>query len=196
VKKIGTAGADDLPWAFITGVDSKAPDPLFRIEPFCSILSQTDLDESDPAAFLEAATRFCNEHVWGTLNATLIIDPRTEADPAVAKALEKAILDLRYGTVAINVWPGIVFSTMSPPWGGHPSSTLADVQSGVGWAHNTFMLEGIEKSVFRAPLVISPKPPWFYDNKMMNVLGRRLASFEAAPSMLKLPGIMAASLRG
>jgi hypothetical protein len=126
----------------------------------------------------------------------LIIDPRTEADRTVARALERAILDLRYGTVAINVWPGVVFGAMSPPWGGHPSATLADVQSGIGWAHNTYMLEGFEKSVFRAPFTMSPKPAWFYDNKMMNVLGKKLVAFEASQSALKIPGLAVTALRG
>jgi len=196
VMKLGTPGPDELAWAFITGVDSKSQDPLFQVEPFCGVISQTDLDESDPAAFIEAATRFCNERIWGTLNAMLIVDPRTEGDPAVARSLERAILDLRYGTIAINHWPGLVFGAMSPPWGGHPSSTLADVQSGIGWAHNTFMLEGIEKSVFRGPITMSPKPAWFYDNKMMHVLGRKLVALEASPSALKIPGLAVTALRG
>jgi aldehyde dehydrogenase (NAD(P)+) len=196
VMKLGTAGPDELPWAFITGVDSASDDPLFRIEPFCAVLSQTDLDESDPAAFLASVTRFCNERLWGTLNATLIIDPRTEADPQVASALDRAIVDLRYGSVTINIWPGVVFGAMSPPWGGYPGATLADVQSGIGWSHNTFMLERIEKSVFRAPFTMSPKPAWFYDNKMMNVLGAKLADFEQSQSALKIPGLALAAMRG
>ena len=48
-----------------------------------------------------------------------------------------------------------------------------NIQSGLGWVHNTFMLEGIEKSVFRGPLVVSPKPAWFYDNAMMPVPRRQ-----------------------
>ena len=75
-----------------------------------------------------------------------------------------------------------MFGAVSPPWGGHPSATLSNVQSGIGWVHNTFMLEGIEKSVFRGPIVVSPKPAWFYDNAMMRVLGTKMTEFEAAPS--------------
>jgi len=197
VQRFGQEGDDTLPWALITDVDSATPsEPLFRIEPFCGILSQTDLGDGDPAAFLDAATKFCNEKLWGTLNATLIIDPRTESEPPVASALGRAITDLRYGTVAINHWPGLVFGSVSAAWGGHPSATLADVQSGIGWVHNTFMLEGIEKSVFRGPIVMSPKPAWFYDNSMMRVIGSKLSDFEASPSPLKLPGLALASLRG
>ena len=197
VKRFGKEDPDTLAWAFITDVDaSNAKEPLFQIEPFCGILSQTDLDEKDPAAFLAALTTFCNERLWGTLNACIVVDPRTEGDPAVTKALDRAIVELRYGTVAVNHWPGLVFGAVSAPWGGHPSATLADVQSGLGWVHNTFMLEGIDKSVFRGPCVLSPKPAWFYDNAMMSVIGAKLSEFEAAPSALKLPSLALASLRG
>ena len=58
------------------------------------------------------------------------------------------------------------------------------------------MLEGIEKSIFRGPVVLSPKPAWFYDNAMMRVIGSKLSDFEASPSALKLPGLALASLRG
>jgi hypothetical protein len=195
VKKFGQPAADELAWALIPDVDASATnEPLFQIEPFCGILSQTDLAETDPAAFLAAATKFCNEKLWGTLNATIVIDPRTEAE--AASALDRAILELRYGTVAINHWPGLVFGSGSAAWGGHPSATLQDVQSGIGWVHNTFMLEGIEKSIFRGPITMSPKPAWFYDNAMMRVLGSKMVDFESAPSALKLPGLAIAALRG
>jgi acyl-CoA reductase-like NAD-dependent aldehyde dehydrogenase len=195
VTRIGQPAEGELAWALITDVDSSAAsEPLFQIEPFCGILSQTDLAESEPAAFLAAATKFCNDRLWGTLNATLVIDPRTEAE--VADAVDRAILDLRYGTVTINHWAGLVFGSVSAPWGGHPSATLQDVQSGIGWVHNTFMLERIEKSIFRGPITMSPKPAWFYDNAMMRVIGTKLADFEAAPSALKLPGLAIAALRG
>jgi aldehyde dehydrogenase (NAD(P)+) len=197
VKRFGKEEPDTLPWALITDVDSSnANEPLFQIEPFCGILSQTDLDEKDPASFLAATTRFCNDRLWGTLNACIVIDPRTEGDPAVTKALDDAIVKLRYGTVSVNHWPGLVFGAVSAPWGGHQSATLANVQSGLGWVHNTFMLDGIDKSVFRGPCVMSPKPAWFYDNAMMQVLAAKLSEFEAAPSALKLPSLALASLRG
>jgi acyl-CoA reductase-like NAD-dependent aldehyde dehydrogenase len=196
VVKVGTAGPDELPWTVIPGVDSSRPDPLFQIEPFCAVITETDLDEADPAAFLQAVTRFCNDRLWGTLNAMLVIDPRTESGADVARALEQAILDLRYGTVCINHWPGLVFGCMSAPWGGHPSATLADVQSGIGWAHNTYMLEGVEKSIFRGPITMSPKPAWFYDNKMTSSIARKLTDIEAFPSVLKVPALALTAMRG
>lgn len=197
VETYGRASEGELPWTLIRDVDSKDPnEKLFRVEPFCALLSETTISAKDPASFLTEFTKFCNEVMWGTLNATIIIHPRTEADPEVQRALDRAILDLRYGAVAINHWPGIVYGFVSPPWGGHPSATLDNIQSGLGWVHNTFMLEGIEKSVTRGPLVVKPKPAWFYDNHKTHLLGPKLVAFEAHPSWLKLPNVALTALGG
>jgi acyl-CoA reductase-like NAD-dependent aldehyde dehydrogenase len=195
VQSFGEAREGVLPWTLIGDVDaSRADEPLFSTEPFCAILSHTEVGDSDPAAFLATATTFCNDRLWGTLNAAIVIDPRTEK--AVAPALDRAILDLRYGTVAVNLWPAVAYATVSPPWGGHPSATLADIQSGLGWVHNSYLLEGVEKSVMRSPITSWPKPAWFFDNQATHLIGQKLTHFEIAPGALKLPGLTAAALRG
>jgi aldehyde dehydrogenase (NAD(P)+) len=197
VERFGQAGADSLSWAVVRDLDAAdRTEPLFTTEPFCGILSQTEIASSDPAEFLAEATRFCNDTLWGTLNASIIVHPRVEADPVVARVLDRAIVDLRYGTVVINHWAGLGYAFVTPPWGGHPSATLKDIQSGLGWVHNTFMLEGIDKSVIRGPLRMGMKPAWFFDNKKTHVIGEKLLHFEAAPSLLKAPGLAAAGLTG
>jgi acyl-CoA reductase-like NAD-dependent aldehyde dehydrogenase len=197
IDKFGQASPGSLSWAVIRDVDASNRDEvLFHTEPFCAILSQTEVGSIDPVEFLAEATRFCNETLWGTLSATIVVHPRVEADPAAARALDKAILDLRYGSIGINHWPGLVYGFVTPPWGGHPSATLQDIQSGLGWVHNTFMLEGIEKSVVRGPLKTGMKPAWFYDNKKMHVIGEKLLQFEASPSWLKAPGLAIAAATG
>lgn len=185
----GRPSPGSLPWTIVTGIDPASDDPLFRIEPFCSLVAETSLPEDDPVSFLRAATDFCNLRLWGTLNACLMVHPSHERDAAVAAALDRSILDLRYGTVAINHWPGLGYGLVSPPWGGHPSSRPHDIQSGYGWVHNTFMLGPIEKTVLRGPLVVSPKPPWFCDHRRSAAVARRLVDFEAAPRWRKIPGI-------
>jgi hypothetical protein len=197
VQYFGEAGGDRLRWAFIPQVDGyRANERLFQIEAFCGLLAHTEIGEADPTSFLGAVTSFCNDRLWGTLNAALIIDARSERDPAIAGALDRAVTDLRYGTVAINLWPAVGYGTVSPPWGGHPSATLANIQSGLGWVHNTFMLGGIEKSIVRGPTVLAPKPAWYYDNRQCNVIGRRLAAFETRPGALRAPPLIWAALRG
>jgi aldehyde dehydrogenase (NAD(P)+) len=197
VVKLGDAKEGQLPWTLVFGLDSKdESERLFHTEPFCPIISETTIDENDPAAFLAAATKFANNRLWGTLSAVVIIHPALEKDPAVSAALDQAVADLRYGAVGINQWTGLVYGTVTPPWGAHPSSTLEDIQGGLGWVHNTYMLEGIEKAVLRGPLTIAPKPPWFVTNKKAHKVAPKLVSMEAEPSWLKVPGIALTALGG
>jgi aldehyde dehydrogenase (NAD(P)+) len=134
--------------------------------------------------------------VWGTLSCSLLVHPKVQKDPEQGPRVERAIRDLRYGSVAVNTWAGAIFGLCSTPWGGHPSSSLRDIQSGRGWVHNTFMLEGIEKVVLRAPLKQSPPPPWIPGHRTAHQLARKLVQFELDPSWLKLPGLAAAAMRG
>jgi acyl-CoA reductase-like NAD-dependent aldehyde dehydrogenase len=196
VKRIGEAIPGTLPWAIIEDVDPDGTDKVFSMEPWCSVLSETTIGSSDPVAFLDEAVAFCNDKVWGTLSATIIVHPSTMKDPAFAAALDRAVQKLRYGTVCINHWPALGFAFGTTPWGGHPSATLEDIQSGKGWVHNTYMLEDIEKCVIRGPLVVKPKPPWFANHKTAAEIGRRLVKMEAQPSVFKLPGMIMQALRG
>lgn len=195
VKVIGTARPGELPYALITGVDrANRTDRVFTHEPWCTVISETALDAGDVRGFCEEATRFLNDSVWGTLAANVLVHPRTlETD---GPAVEKMIRELRYGTVAVNTWAGAVFGIGNSPWGGHPSTTLANIQSGKGWVHNSLLLDGIEKFVLRAPAKQVPIAPWFPAHRTQHLLGRRLTEFEYAPSWLKLPGVAAAALRG
>ena len=191
VERIGQGTAEKLPWALVRGVDAGSDDPLFRTEPFCGILSETSVGTSDPADFIRTATGFMNDRMWGTLAATFIVHPKAEQDATIAQTLDRAIVELRYGTVAINHWPALCYAFGTMPWGGHPSATLANIQSGLGWVHNTFMLGGIDKSVVRGPLTQSPYPLWFFDNPKTGKVAPAVADMEAAPSWLKLPGLLA-----
>jgi aldehyde dehydrogenase (NAD(P)+) len=197
VEKIGQGTKDKLPWTIVSDVDpSKKDDPIFSTEPFCSIISETQLDAKDAAEFVSKAKTFMNDTLWGTLNAMFIIPPALERSSEVGREMDRAIVELQYGTVAINQWPGIVFACMSPAWGGHPCGTLEDPQSGLGWVHNTFLLEGIEKTVLRGPLTVFPKPLYFPDNKKVAAVGKKLVAFEHSPSWLKIPGIAINAIQG
>lgn len=196
IVRIGRAEPRKLPWTMIRGLDAKSSDPLFSTEPFCGILSEVALAERDAASFLRAAGKFANDKLWGTLSCSLIIHPRTEENPDVKHTLDVVLDSLRYGIVAINHWPGIAYGTITAPWGGHPSATLKDVQSGLGFVHNSPMLEGIEKGILRGPLTVMPKPPWFITHKRADKVAQRMVDFEAEPSWLKIPGIAMQALLG
>jgi hypothetical protein len=197
VEKLGAEAEGCLPWTLISGLDaSDTKEPLFSTEPFCGIISEVEVGSTDPVEFLSAATAFCNERLWGTLSASIIAHPREEEDEAIKDALDRAIRDLRYGAVTLNHWPALVYGLVVPPWGGHPSATLADVQSGIGFVHNTLMIGRIEKAVVRGPLRAFPKPPYFFDNKRMRDVGERYAAFAADPGWGKLMHVATAAMRG
>ena len=184
VTRIGDAGPGELPWALITDLDPRSDAPQFKVEPFCSVLSEVSVGSADPLEFLAAATQFANERLWGTLNAMLYVPPASERDPAISAAVDRAVSELRYGTVAINHWSAAAYVMTTSPWGGHPSSTLADVQSGIGWVHNSLLLERVVKTVQRGPLRAFPTPVYFPGHRSLRELGRALLDFEAAPSAL------------
>src|SRR5690606_15034957 len=102
-ERYGQPAEGDLPWTFIPDVNAQDEDEIcFRREAFCSLFAETGIESASPAEFIDRAVAFCNERVWGTLTATLIVHPQSLRDPAVAAAVERAVANLRYGTVSIN----------------------------------------------------------------------------------------------
>jgi len=69
---------------------------------------------------------------------------------------------------------------MGSPWGAHPGNTLRDIQSGVGYVHNPYMLDNVQKSVYRAPfqLLFNTKLPWFSGSKNSEKFWTMIADFE------------------
>ena len=196
-SEIGDAGPDELPWAVLRGVDPKNREHIaFRREAFCSVCAETALEADSVAEYLDEAVRFANEALWGTLNVTLLIHPRSLEDPQVARAFDRAVADLRFGTVSINNWAAIGYGLVVTPWGAYPGHTLDDIQSGSGVVHNTLMFDRVEKAVVRSPFRMNPKPPWFPSHANADELGEQLTRFEADPSLWKLPQIFWSALRG
>ncbi len=196
VRAVGS-GEDALPWTLVADLDpTDGSEKAFRTEPFCSILSEAPIGSDDPVDFLDRAVAFANQRLWGTLNATVVVHPDTQRDPRVAEALERAIAGLRYGTVAVNVWPAFGFAMGTAPWGAYPGSTLHDIQSGRGFVHNTLMLDRIEKCVIHAPITPMVKYPYFPTHRTLDGLGRRLTELESSGSWLRVPGVVATAMRG
>ena len=181
-------------------------DFCFTVEAFGSVLTETRLPSDDAATFLRNAVAFCNDTLWGTLGANIIIHPKTMQ--ALGATFESAVADLHYGCVAINTWTGVGFLLAQTTWGAFPGHTPGDIQSGTGVVHNTFLFDRAQKSVIRAPFYpyprgtvhgqfsVLPKPPWFVTNKQAATIGRRLVAYEAHPNPALFPGIFAAALRG
>jgi aldehyde dehydrogenase (NAD(P)+) len=180
IQRFGDTTGGRLPWTLIAGLDAEERSPLFEIEPFSAIISETSVGSTDPVEYLARATEFANDRLWGTLNATVMIPSHLEQDTRVGRALEEAVTGLRYGTVGVNLWPAIGYGMGTAPWGGYPGSSLRDVQSGIGWSHNALMLEKIEKSVCRSPLPFGlPEYIWYPGHRRLQQLGRAIARVEA-----------------
>lgn len=190
-------GADDpeyLPWTLRRGVDPVEEPHLFEEESFVCVCGETSLATSSPAEFLGTAVEFANENMWGTLAAGLTV-PR-EFEKTQSQRLDRAVDRLQYGTVGINIWPGVAFALMSTPWGGFPGATLRDIQSGLGSVHNTYLLDQVEKSVLSSPLAFLPKPVWFPTHQCPERLAEDLLNLYLRPSIWSLPGLFWNALRG
>lgn len=197
IRTLGPAGPGELPWTLLLGLDATDPrEAAFTREPFCSILSETEVGSDDPIEFLERSVDFANNRLWGTLSAELVVHPASLKDRRIAEAVESAIARLRYGVVAVNAWTGYAFVYGTPPWGAYPGARPSDIQSGTGWVHNTPMLDGVEKTVLRHPLTVSPKPPTFPSHRTAHVVARRLAHLDERGSWSKVPGVVMAAVRG
>ncbi|MEO6192560.1 MAG: aldehyde dehydrogenase family protein, partial [Thermoanaerobaculia bacterium] len=193
----GVRALDKLPWMLIPGVDpEKRDDICFTTEAFCGVCGETGLSAASVPEYIDKAVAFCNDTLWGTLNVTLIVHPESLKNPEIKKAVERAIANLRYGTVSVNHWAAIGFGLVATPWGAFPGHTPQDIQSGTGFVHNTLMFDRPQKTVIQAPFYVWPKPVWFATNKMTHRITPKLYEFEAAPSIGKLPGILGLALRG
>jgi acyl-CoA reductase-like NAD-dependent aldehyde dehydrogenase len=199
VQRLAGASAAEppgaVPWALVSDLEPAREPACLRDEPFCAVLSEVAVGSDDPAAFLAEAVPFLNERVWGTLNAMLLVPAAVERDEALRAALDTAIFDLRYGSVCVNVWPAVAYGLGTLPWGGHPSATLADVQSGLGVGHNALLLEHVEKAVLRGPLTPLLKPFWYPGHRTLDRLATRLIDFQAAPGPLRFARAALTALR-
>jgi hypothetical protein len=195
--QIGESSGDTMPWTLVRDVDSSnVNDICLNVEAFCALTSETSLEASSTVDFIEKATKFCNDVVWGTLSMTLIADSRTMKDAKAGPAIDQAIADLRYGSIGVNLWHAMSFAFSTTVWGAYPGHPITDIQSGSGFVGNAFLFARPQKSVVRGPFVAHPAPAWFVTNKNAGVVMRKLLAFEVKPSWAKIPGLLAAALKG
>ena len=178
----------------------------FNEEAFCPVLAQTALPGDTTASYLKNTVNFCNEKLFGTLGVTILAHPK--AIKELGTDFDRAIADLRYGSIGINIWDAVAFLLPQATWGAFPGHTLNDIQSGRGIVHSTFLLEKSEKTVaygsfysfprgmIHGDFIMLPKPPWFVTNKSAHKTGKRTALYAIDKNALRLPGIFASAMRG
>jgi hypothetical protein len=193
-ESVGPAGEGQIPWTILPDVPNVEGEYALTHEAFCGVLGVVTLDTEGPAAYLEAATAFANDRCWGTLSAVLLVPNATARD--FREPLERALRELRYGAIGVNLWPGVIYGLASPPWGAFPGHPPEDIRSGSGFVHNTLLLDHPEKTIVRGPFRIRPTPPWFSDHKNLRALGERLFAFEREPTLGHFMAVAAAAMRG
>jgi acyl-CoA reductase-like NAD-dependent aldehyde dehydrogenase len=194
---IGDASGDHLPWTLIRDVDAAAVhDPAFNVEAFCALTSETALDATGVADFIGRAVTFCNDVVWGTLSATIIVHPSVLRDRVTGPLVEQAVADLRYGSIGVNLWHAMSFAFATTVWGAYPGHPVTDIQSGSGFVGNAYLFARPQKSVVRGPFRSTPEPAWFATTKHGSAIMRQLLAFEAAPSWAKIPRLLRTALKG
>ena len=193
-KVVGRKGEGVIPWTLVTDVPMKSGEWALTCEGFCGILNIVDIPTGDPEQFLNEVVPFANDELWGNLSCSLIVHPKTRKHHS--EAVDKALADLRYGTVALNAWAGAGCALMVSGWGGYPGNTQADIQSGIGMAHNNLLWEPLQKTVMELPFRVQPKPPWFVDHRALATMGKALVRFEFKPGLARVMPVIAAALKG
>jgi acyl-CoA reductase-like NAD-dependent aldehyde dehydrogenase len=198
-------GRGDL-CALVPDLSTHGVESLINHEVFAGAMGVVRLPGSTTADYLAHAVAFANDMLPGTLGASIVIDPATAKRDGAA--LDRAIADLRYGSVGVNAWTGLNFLLGYTPWGAFPGHTEEEIGSGIGFVHNAFLLQDVQKGVAWMPfrplhraalngqLHMSPKPPFFVTNKTGATTARRLSDYLATGNHLGLVGIFAAALRG
>lgn len=207
-----SGGSTAVPRTLVLGLTpASAGDLLLQEEAFAPVLAEVLLPGQDPVAYLRQAVEFCNERLWGTLGANLIAHPYTLR--ALRRPVQQALADLRYGTIGVNIWAAAGFNLSQTSWGAAPGHTLADVGSGIGTVHNTFLFEQPQKSVIygnftpfprnfvwenlaRREFHNLPTPPWHLGNRQAPAITRIMTRLAAQPGWLPLPGLFLRALRG
>jgi acyl-CoA reductase-like NAD-dependent aldehyde dehydrogenase len=178
----------------VPGLDPAGDCALFRDEVFADVLGVVRVPAPDVDTYLARAVGFVNDRLAGTLAATLLVDPVTAREHA--QALDRAVTDLRYGSVGVNAWPIVSFFLGYPSWGAYPGHTCAAVGSGIGTVLNPYLLPDPEKSVVTGTFRPKVTPLTSVHNRTALTTWRRLLGYWATDDVLRLPGVLASALLG
>ena len=177
-----------LPWKLRRGINPNSVPHLLREESFTCVCGEFSIDANSGASFLRQSVELANQKIWGTLAANLTMPNRFRRQEG--ELVDEMLGELRYGTIGINQWAGVSFALMSPPWGGFPNTNLQNVQSGIGFVHNTFLLDEPQKTVLSGPLRMHPKPIWYSTHRHPEKVAWDLLELYLHPSTTRLPKLM------
>ena len=191
---VGEERSGAVPWTLIPDVPAREGELVLSEEAFCGVLAEVNLDAGSAPEFLEKAVPLCNDKIWGTLSCSMLVDRPTRRRHRAA--VERAIAELCYGSIGVNVWSGVNYGLACTTWGAFPGHPPENIESGTGVVHNALLFDHPQKSVVRSHFRIRPKPIWFADHKTLDVLGRHLTTFAARRSPWDLLRVALAGVRG
>lgn len=183
-----------LPWTLLVNQSPSERPELFETESFVPVCAEMSLDVESPTEYLQATVEFVNHRVFGTLCASVTVPH--DFQTRQSRSLANAVSHLQYGTVCINQWSGLSYALISTPWGAWPGATLQNPGSGIGNVHNTYLLDGVEKTILQGPLMTFPKPVWFPSHRRAQAVALSLVKIYAKPSLLRLPKLGFAAALG
>lgn len=190
---VGDCTDTTVPWTIFPDVPAQAGEYALSAEAFCGVLAEVSLEATEPGEFLRQAVAFVNQQVWGTLSCTMLIDPRTQQQ--LHLEMEQAIADLRYGTIGINVWGGVIFGLPALTWGAFPGHPASNIESGQGVVHNRYLFDYPQKSVLRSPFRQLTTPVWFTRHANLRLVARQFFQLMLDPNPINLTKVVIASLK-
>lgn len=185
-RLVSVGGAGLVP--FVTGSGA----PIETDEVFAATLGVTRLKGQAPEDFLRDAIAYANTQLPGTLGANIIIHPDT-LKALGRERFDALISELRYGCIAVNSWCGTAFSLAKARWGAFPGHSPEDVESGIGWVHNTGLYEKTERTVIEAPFRPRRKPVWFVTAKNSEKVAEALLKLQYKPGVKTLWAVLRAA---
>lgn len=128
------------------GLKKAKEEYAFRNEAFAPVLIFATINSKSPKDFMKKAVTFCNDCLYGRLSMSMSV-PKSAKGSAM---VEEAVADLKYGTVAQNVFSAATFLSPALSWGAYPGEKIEAVESGIGKVYNALLLDHVAKCVVRA----------------------------------------------
>lgn len=172
-----------LPPTLRHDLDPERDAARFAAEHFAPVLLEVALPGDTTTGWLDAATAFVRERVFGALSAYVWAPPRVRT--AERRTIDAAVRRLPHGTVAINTWTGLGYG-LGTPWGVRAS---APWRCGTGWSRDLWGHRGLQQVVLEAPFRSWPPPPWSSGRRGAAATLRALVHHYTSPSLRQLAAI-------
>ena len=178
--QIGSCSEDDEVYIINYGLISnkKQNDYCLRNEAFGPVLVIAEVENNNLETYIEKVVSTLNsDKVYGSLSCS-ILTPSSVSN----EVIDKLILELDYGTIAINTWSvfGYTAAALGGTWGGYYKT----IESGRGRIGNIYQHNHVTKTVIRneslenLQIDLSNIPPTFVLNLLFALVVKTNNSFD------------------